>query len=70
MVGRSVCLCVSVYSASFLFLNSLLFFASFPTSSITADTQELREERKVLQSYLDSANEEIQVLIYLICKFR
>lgn len=46
--------------------HSLFFFVScISPPSISAVIQELREELKALQSYLDAANEEIQVLFWV-----
>lgn len=52
-------------SELFVFMMSLgwLHLTFFLSSSNEDIIQELREEIKALQSYLDSANEEIQVLV-------
>lgn len=42
----------------------LIIYSLFSPSLISAIIQELQEECKVLQRYLDSANEEIQVLVW------
>lgn len=56
---------VSLHAKNCLFYDVIgLATSDFFLSSSNEDIiQELREEIKALQSYLDSANEEIQVLV-------
>lgn len=62
MVGAVVVI-LEQQSRALSFLFIFFFFVLFPPSSTPAVIHELREELKALQSYLDAANEEIQVFL-------